>query len=113
MVLNFWATWCPPCKEELPYFDEAYRKYGDRVAFMMLNVDGGADTVASAKDFVSRGGYTFPQYFDVWYNASEVYGVSAIPVTLFIDAQGYVTASHMGMISKNQLNAEIEKLLEE
>lgn len=65
VVINFWATWCPPCKRELPDFDRLCREYGDRVVFMMVNLtDGRRDTVDGTKKFVSEKGYTFPVYFE-------------------------------------------------
>ena len=65
IVINFWATWCPPCKQELPDFDKLCKEYGDRVVFMMVNLtDGYRDTVDGTKRFVSGKGYTFPVYFD-------------------------------------------------
>ena len=92
IVINFWATWCPPCKQELPDFDKLCKEYGDRVVFMMVNLtDGYRDTVDGTKRFVSGKGYTFPVYFDTKDNAASAYNVSSIPQTTFIDATATAT----------------------
>ena len=65
IVVNFWATWCSPCKREMPSFERMYEKYGEDVVFLMVNLtDGYQDTVKKASDFVEKNGYTFPVYFD-------------------------------------------------
>lgn len=113
IVLNFWASWCPPCKAELPDFEAAAKKYAGDVTFLMVNMtDGQRETVAVAQDFVESAGYTFPVYFDTGYEASYNYGVSSIPQTYFIDAEGYLVACATGMISGTQLEQGIGMILE-
>lgn len=93
IVLNFWATWCGPCKSEMPEFNEAYLEQGEAVQFLMVNLtDGTRDTVDSVKAFIEEAGYSFPVFYDTTYDAATVYGVSAIPMTLFIDADGVLQA---------------------
>lgn len=112
IVLNFWASWCPPCKAELPDFEKAYKEYGD-VEFLMVNLtDGSRETVESAKDFISQNGYTFPVYYDTEFSASYAYSLSSIPVTCFIDAEGNLVASRVGMIDYDTLVSCIEKITE-
>ena len=108
IVLNFWASWCPPCKAELPDFEDAYKKYDGEVVFLMVNMtDNQMETVEVAKDFVKTHGYTFPVYFDVNYQAATVYGIRSIPQTYFINAEGEAVASATGMISAAQLEQGI------
>ena len=108
IVLNFWASWCPPCKAELPDFEEACKKYEGKVVFLMVNMtDGDRETVKIAKDFVNSMGYTFPVYFDTEYEAAYAYGVRSIPTTYFINADGSVEAHATGMISAVQLEQGI------
>lgn len=89
VVINFWATWCSPCKAELPAFEAAFQQYGEQVHFMMINMtDGARDTVDGVKDFVAGGEYSFPLYFDTELDAAYAYGVYSIPMTVFINADG-------------------------
>ena len=108
VVLNFWASWCPPCKAEMPDFNEAYEEWGDTVAFMMVNMtDGGRETVETAKSFIEKEGFSFPVYFDTEYEAAIAYSATSLPVTYFIDADGYLIARAMGMIDAETLEKGI------
>lgn len=112
VVLNFWASWYPPCKSEMPAFQQEFESVGDRVQFMMVNqTDGDRETPITAAQFMAEQGYNFPVFFDFDYTASLAYGVRSIPVTFFIDAQGYVVAQATGAISHAQLQQGIELLL--
>lgn len=114
VVVNFWATWCPPCVSELPHFDAAAKEYGDQVAFLMINVNtdshGKPDT-ATALSFMQEKGFSFPVYFDADYEASIAYGVQAIPVTLWIDRHGNFVHSYVGMLNEEYLNTYLEKIM--
>lgn len=108
IVLNFWASWCPPCKAELPDFDKACKAYEGKVTFLMINLtDGQRETVEVAKSFIEDKGYTFPVYFDTKYEASYKYGLSSIPQTFFLNENGEVVAQATGMITAAQLEQGI------
>ena len=112
VVLNFWASWCGPCKMEMPDFEEKYQTYGDRVQFLMVNLtDGSQETVDSASAFVQGQGYTFPVYFDTDLDAAYKYGINAVPVTYFIDREGNLVTYRQGMLSGDILQQGIEMLL--
>lgn len=114
VVINFWATWCPPCKREMPDFDKLYKEYGDRVVFMMINLtDGYRDTVDGTKRFVSGKGYTFPVYFDTQDSGGSAYHIVSIPQTVFIDTNGNVYKTHIGAMSEATLRLYIDALLGE
>ena len=81
VVLNFWATWCGYCKEEMPGFQTAYEKYPD-VQFLMVNAtDGVQETLDKAKSYVQDQGFTFPVVYDTELDAVNTYGINAFPCT--------------------------------
>lgn len=109
IVLNFWASWCPPCKAEMPDFESAYKKYGDDVVFVMVSVD---DTFNEAADFIANSGYTFPTYYDVNGEGGYFYGISSIPRTFFINTDGYIAKYYSQAISSTLLEAGIKYIME-
>ena len=112
VIVNIWATWCPPCREELPDFNAAYQKYGDRITFMMVSVDEDPQTVP---DFLTQEGYTFPVYYDStepYEGAAYAFLADAIPRTVLIDANGNIVKQYYGMLSTADLQDAIALLLE-
>ena len=100
VVLNFWATWCPPCREEMPSFESIYREYQDReVVFVGVAV---ADTEERARDFVEGVGVTYPIGLDPG-GIAESYRVTAMPTTFFIDREGTITRKLQGQASEGAL----------
>lgn len=111
VVVNFWASWCPPCKEELPDFEQMYKKYGDEIVFMIVNMtDGVQETEEKAAAHIMEKGYTFPVYYDSYLSAAMAYSVSSIPATYFIDAQGKIATSANGMINGELIKQGIEMI---
>jgi len=112
IVLNFWASWCGPCKSEMPAFMDAYEEYGEDITFLMVNLtDGGRETVGTAKDYLEKNGYTFPVLFDTEYAGSIAYRVTGIPATYFINADGTIYSQVNNALSEEALNLAIELLL--
>ena len=109
VVLNFWASWCGPCKSEMPDFEEAYGEYGEEIQFLMVNMtDGYQETIESAKKLITDSGYTFPVYYDTDLEAAKAYSVYSIPVTYFVDKDGYMTAYAQGALDKATLQKGID-----
>ena len=108
IVLNFWASWCGPCKSEMPAFAQAYETYGGDVQFLMVNLTGGRETVVSAAEYLDAQGYVFPVFYDLDASAATTYGVYAIPRTYFIDADGYLIAQAASAINADILQDGIE-----
>ncbi len=111
IVLNFWASWCPPCKSEMPEFNKVYEELGEDVHFMMVDaVDGSRETKEKGQAYVEKNGFSFPVYFDIDRNAVFQYGIRAFPTTLFIDKDGYVVTGVEGAIDEKTLRKGIELL---
>jgi thiol-disulfide isomerase/thioredoxin len=114
VVLNFWASWCPPCKSEMPDFDEIAKEYEGKVVFMMVNLtDGTQETQESAQSFIDSMGYTFPVYFDKDSDAAYKYGIQSIPTTFFIDAKGNLIAYGEGAMDGDTLKRGISMIYAE
>ena len=113
VVVNFWASWCGPCKSEMPAFDAIYQEMGDEIHFLMVNMtDGGQETLASAQNFITNSGYSFPVYYDTQSSAAIAYGVSSLPTTYFFDAEGYGVAYAIGAIDEDALQRGIAMITE-
>lgn len=111
MVLNFWASWCGPCKMELPDFQTAYEKYGDEIEFVMVNMtDGMQETKESALKFIEAEDYTLPFYFDTKQEAAYGYGVYSLPTTYFVDENGNIVAGAKGMLDAEALEVGISMI---
>ncbi|WP_318502620.1 TlpA disulfide reductase family protein [Bacillus sp. T3] len=87
VMLNFWATWCPPCKAEMPEMQKFYVSNKENVEILAVNMDPKNDVAG----FVKNGGYTFPILLDEKNEVNQDYGIVSIPTTFFIDEQGVIT----------------------
>ena len=114
MVVNFFASWCPPCKEELPDFEKMYKEYNSKgIVFMMVDLtDGERETKEIGQEFIKSNKYTFPVYYDIKQDAAKTYGISSIPDTLFIDKNGVIVGSYVGAINEKTIKSNIEKIIE-
>lgn len=111
VVLNFWTSWCSYCKSEMPYFESAYKQYGDQVQFIMLNPVKSERSSDGGKTFIKESGYTFPVFYETEGKAITLYGLRGFPATVFIDADGNVVDKNLGAISQAKLNEMIQSLL--
>ncbi len=113
VVVNFWASWCGPCKSEMPDFQKAYEQHGEAVHFMIVNMtDGMQETKEKAKAYVDKQGFTFPVYYDTDMDAAMTYGVSSIPATYFVAADGSLIARANGAISLATLEKGLSMIME-
>lgn len=113
IVLNFWASWCGPCKMEMPDFEAKYKELGDKVQFLMVNLTGMNETLEAASGYVASQGFSFPVLFDKALDAASVYGVNAIPATYFIDADGRLVTGARGAINAQILQQGIDLIYSE
>ena len=94
VLLNFWATWCPPCREEMPSMERLYQRYKDRgLAILALSIDKNAGAVPP---FVASFRLTFPIGLDPKSAVAQAYGMRALPTTVLIDRVGQVVALALG-----------------
>ncbi|MDZ5254087.1 cytochrome c biogenesis protein/redoxin [Clostridium sp. LIBA-8841] len=113
VFINFWATWCPPCRGEMPHIEELYKEYNKNqddvvilgVASPNVGREGSENYI---KDFLSKEGYSFPVVFDE--NGSMVYqyGINAFPSTFIINKEGYITKYIPGAMNKETMKNLIE-----
>ena len=114
VILNFWASWCGPCKKEMPDFDEVYKEYKYKIHFLMVNLtDGSRETVDTASSYIKSMGYTFPVYYDTMLEAMTNYSVYSVPATYFIDENGNIIANAQGAIDKETLQKGIDMIYSE
>lgn len=106
VVVNFWATWCAPCREEMPGFEDAYRQRGGEVLFVGVNTTN-ADSRDEAIAFAQRLGITFPVVFDDRGTAQQSYGVRGLPATFFIGPDGVTKAKTLGPVLKDRLREQL------
>jgi peroxiredoxin len=94
VMINFWATWCGPCRQEMPLLDELYTRY-QRVGFNLLGVNIDDDSGRAMK-MIDELGVNFPVLFDARKEVSKLYEVEAMPVTVLVDREGKVRHVHHG-----------------
>jgi thiol-disulfide isomerase/thioredoxin len=111
VVLNFWASWCGPCASEMPDFEEAYKERGDEIQFLMVNLtDGYQETMESATEYIQEQGFTFPVFYDTESNAANTYATYSIPMTFFIDSEGYMVARATGALDSATLKKGLDMI---
>lgn len=111
IIVNFWASWCGPCKMEMPDFDAAYNTYKDDIVFLMVNMtDGSRETVEVASEFIADSGYTFPVYYDTQYSAAITYSVASLPTSYFLNEKGELVAHAKGAIDADTLQRGIDMI---
>jgi len=110
LVLNFWASWCQPCRIEAKTLEKAYNEFkGKGVFFLGVSVD---DNLSAAKEFVKEYGLTYPNGLDKDGAIGRDYGIYAIPETLVIDRSGRIVFLHIGAVSEDVLREGISKALD-
>ncbi len=109
VVVNFWASWCEPCRQEAAVLERLAREYTPRgVVFLGVNV---WDSVDKARAFVAEHGVTYPNGVDAGDGAAIDFGVTGLPETFFVDREGHLVRKFIGPITERALRAALEELL--
>lgn len=112
-VINFWTSKCPPCREEMPDFEELYQELKEQVQFIMVDGVGCmGETEESGRAFVEEQGFTFPVYYDKEMDAVINYGIQAFPTTYILNSDGRLVTGGSGMVSKELLLELLDEVLE-
>jgi peroxiredoxin len=106
VMLNFWATWCPPCKEEMPAMDKLSKQAGKDVVILAVNIDPQLDV----QGFINENKITFPIPLDKDDKVNETYQVLSIPTTYFIDSKGIIQNKYTGSMTLDVMKDFINKL---
>jgi cytochrome c biogenesis protein CcmG/thiol:disulfide interchange protein DsbE len=108
LVVNVWASWCGPCREEAPLLAAAHRTYGDRARFLGVDI---LDERGSARDFMREYGWTYPSVYDPIGAIRDGLGLLGQPVTLFYDASGALIDTWTGPLSREALHSGLDMIL--
>ncbi len=101
VILNFWATWCEPCKLEMPFFEELHKKGMANLEILGINFDEPASRV---EEFVKEYSVQFPILLDPGAEIQKLFRVRGYPTTLIVDKDGIIRYHHIGLITEDQLN---------
>jgi len=111
VLLNFWATWCSPCKAEMPWFEEFDKKFNDR-GFAVLGVSVDEDGWKAVNPYVKEKGFHYRMLLGDEAVSTLYGGVDSLPTTFMIDKDGKIAALHTGLVAKAVYQKQIEELLE-
>ncbi len=107
-VVNLWATWCAPCRAEIPDFEDVHQARGDEIRFLGINI---GEDPSDAQRFIEDVGATYDQFADLDGDVATALRATAMPVTVVIDADGVITTRHLGPLDENGLNEAIDEAL--
>ncbi|MBO1581028.1 redoxin domain-containing protein [Bacillus sp. XF8] len=112
VILNFWATWCGPCQQEMPDMEAFYKKHKDDVEILAVNytISEGANGEEKVKKFVEEKGVTFPILLDKDINVTTTYKVITIPTSYFVDTKGVIQDKFIGPMTQKEMEKRIAKI---
>lgn len=111
-LINIWASWCEPCRVEMPYFETAYQTYGDDINFLMIDAldSKPSETQEAALAFFDEMDLSMPIYFDQEMNNQYLFGATILPLTVILDDEGKVVEIVRGQVSQAKLKQMINKI---
>ncbi|MBI2134708.1 TlpA family protein disulfide reductase [Candidatus Woesearchaeota archaeon] len=107
VVVNFWATWCPPCREEMPAFEEIFQENMDNLVILGVNLQESREAI---KGFLEDIPVTYPLLLDPNKEVKELYNVFTQPVTYFIDKDGIIVDKKFGPLTEKEIKEKFAKL---
>ena len=107
VVLNFWASWCVPCRKEMPAFERVHQRVRSDAEFLGMNHQ---DSREDALDLLERTGVGYPSGFDPQGNVARAYGLYGMPTTVFISGDGRILATRTGELSEQELERALSEL---
>lgn len=111
VFVNYWATWCPPCRAEMPHMEQIYNEYKDNeIVFLAVNLTQTEKNIEGVSQFVQDFGLTFPVVLDEKGDAMVDYEIVAYPTTYVLDKQGIIQEKFQGAIDYNIMKKTISKL---
>lgn len=111
VYLNFWATWCPPCRKEMPAMEKIYQEYKDK-GLVVLTIDIGEDK-ETVKNFIQDNNFNFEVLLDSDQSVAAKYSITSIPVSYFIDKDGNINDKRVGALQEDEMRSYIKKLMGE
>jgi peroxiredoxin len=109
VFINFWATWCPPCRIEMPEMEQLYREHGAEFHMVAINLTATEKSATAVPAFLRQNGYTFPVILDPEEQASARYTVMAVPSSFFLDENGLIRAVWRGPMDRTTMLANLAK----
>lgn len=107
VILNFWATWCGPCRQEMPLFQKTYRQHRPDLNVLAVNL---GEERGPVKAFVDEYGLTFQVLLDPEETLTDLYQVRGYPTTFFLDGEGRIQVVHIGSLDETQLAGYLPKI---
>ncbi len=111
VIINFWASWCPPCRQEAAYLEQTWRKYKDQ-GVVFIGVDY-VDTEKEARAYIKEFDITYINGPDIKTRISDAYNIKGVPETFYVSKNGELKGVHIGPLQSPQLDEKIDELLAE
>lgn len=110
LLLNFWATWCPPCRSEMPYIQQVYDEWSDKgLVVLAINI---GESSSKVKEFMQSYSLSFPILLDTTQKVTQIYNIGGIPTTFFIDEEGIIQEKIIGAFpSKAAIEENLNKII--
>ena len=108
LLINFWATWCPPCREEMPALERIERKWAERgAAVVVINFEEDEETI---RRYLAENGLSLPVFQDSSGEVAQILDITYLPTTLFVDSTGVIRSRNEGALSQGQMEAGLRAL---